>query len=75
MVVAAEHGEGDQGVGGVKPKAMPVRPARVFERGRGRWMPKEGSISKSAVAIIHYEGPKSGPGMREMLSITAAIEG
>jgi dihydroxy-acid dehydratase len=51
-------------------------PARVFERERGAMDAlTEGSISAGDVVIIRYEGPKGGPGMREMLAITAAIKG
>src|SRR6478752_4774552 len=35
----------------------------------------EGTIKAGDVVIIRYEGPKGGPGMREMLAITAAIKG
>ncbi len=34
-----------------------------------------GKIIKGDVVIIRYEGPKGGPGMREMLAVTAAIKG
>ena len=34
-----------------------------------------GKVGKGDVVVIRYEGPKGGPGMREMLSITAAIMG
>ena len=34
-----------------------------------------GELKKNDVVIIRYEGPKGGPGMREMLSITGAIKG
>lgn len=34
-----------------------------------------GAVKKGDVVVIRYEGPKGGPGMREMLSITAAIMG
>lgn len=34
-----------------------------------------GEVQKGDVVVIRYEGPKGGPGMREMLSITAAIMG
>jgi dihydroxy-acid dehydratase len=34
-----------------------------------------GEVDKGDVVVIRYEGPKGGPGMREMLSITAAIMG
>jgi dihydroxy-acid dehydratase len=51
-------------------------PARVFERERAAMDAlTEGRIEKGDVIIIRYEGPKGGPGMREMLSITAAIKG
>ncbi|MCY7400659.1 MAG: dihydroxy-acid dehydratase [Nocardioides sp.] len=35
----------------------------------------EGSIKAGDVVVIRYEGPKGGPGMREMLAITGAIKG
>lgn len=34
-----------------------------------------GTVSAGDVVVIRYEGPKGGPGMREMLAITAAIKG
>ncbi|MFO7800156.1 dihydroxy-acid dehydratase [Rhodohalobacter sp.] len=36
---------------------------------------RSGKVGKGNVVVIRYEGPKGGPGMREMLSITAAIMG
>ncbi|MGN6406784.1 MAG: dihydroxy-acid dehydratase [Curtobacterium sp.] len=51
-------------------------PARVFDRERAAMDAlTEGKIQKGDVVIIRYEGPKGGPGMREMLAITAAIKG
>jgi dihydroxy-acid dehydratase len=51
-------------------------PARVFERERAAMDAlTEGRIAKGDVVVIRYEGPKGGPGMREMLAITAAIKG
>lgn len=51
-------------------------PARVFERERGAMDAlTDGQISAGDVIVIRYEGPKGGPGMREMLAITAAIKG
>ena len=51
-------------------------PARVFERERAAMDAlTEGKISAGDVVVIRYEGPKGGPGMREMLAITAAIKG
>jgi len=51
-------------------------PARVFESEEGALraiLAKD--IAKGAVIIIRYEGPKGGPGMREMLAPTSAIAG
>ncbi|WP_194411337.1 dihydroxy-acid dehydratase [Microbacterium cremeum] len=51
-------------------------PARVFERERAAMDALEaGAIDPGDVIVIRYEGPKGGPGMREMLAITAAIKG
>jgi dihydroxy-acid dehydratase len=51
-------------------------PARVFERERAAMDAlTDGQISAGDVIVIRYEGPKGGPGMREMLAITAAIKG
>ena len=51
-------------------------PARVFERERAAMDALEqGDIAPGSVLVIRYEGPKGGPGMREMLAITAAIKG
>src|SRR5688572_1160687 len=51
-------------------------PARVFERERSAMDALEaGEIAAGDVVVIRYEGPKGGPGMREMLAITAAIKG
>jgi dihydroxy-acid dehydratase len=51
-------------------------PARVFERERAAMDAlTEGKIGAGDVVVIRYEGPKGGPGMREMLAITGAIKG
>ena len=51
-------------------------PARVFEREREAMDALEnGTIQAGDVLVIRYEGPKGGPGMREMLMITGAIKG
>jgi dihydroxy-acid dehydratase len=51
-------------------------PARVFERERAAMDAlTEGEIKAGDIVVIRYEGPKGGPGMREMLAITAAIKG
>jgi dihydroxy-acid dehydratase len=50
--------------------------ARVFERERAALDALEdGTITDGDAVVIRYEGPKGGPGMREMLAITAAIKG
>ncbi len=51
-------------------------PAKVFEREQAAMDALEnGSIVAGDVVVIRYEGPKGGPGMREMLMITGAIKG
>ena len=51
-------------------------PAKVFEREQAAMDALEnGSIVAGDVVVIGYEGPKGGPGMREMLMITGAIKG
>ena len=51
-------------------------PARVFEREQAAMDALEdGTIQAGDVGVIRYEGPKGGPGMREMLMITGAIKG
>ena len=51
-------------------------PARVFEREQNAMEALEdGTIQAGDVVVIRYEGPKGGPGMREMLMITGAIKG
>lgn len=51
-------------------------PARVFEsEEESAKAILEGKIKKGDVIVIRYEGPKGGPGMREMLTPTSAIAG
>jgi len=51
-------------------------PARVFEREQlAMDALQNGTIKAGDVVVIRYEGPKGGPGMREMLMITGAIKG
>jgi dihydroxy-acid dehydratase len=51
-------------------------PARVFEREEDAFKAvKEGKIKANDVIVIRYEGPKGGPGMREMLHVTGALQG
>jgi dihydroxy-acid dehydratase len=64
----------------VKNAGVPVEvfegTARVFEREQSAMAALEdGSIQAGDVVVIRYEGPKGGPGMREMLMITGAIKG
>src|SRR4051812_39624776 len=50
--------------------------ARVFDGERAAMDALEdGTIQAGDVVVIRYEGPKGGPGMREMLAITGAIKG
>lgn len=50
--------------------------ARVFDREQSAMAALEdGTIEAGDVVVIRYEGPKGGPGMREMLMITGAIKG
>src|SRR5699024_8556417 len=50
--------------------------ARVFDGERAAMDALEdGTIAAGDVVVIRYEGPKGGPGMREMLAITGAIKG
>ena len=51
-------------------------PARIFEREEDAMKAVTGKQLKDGdVVVIRYEGPKGGPGMREMLGVTAAIVG
>jgi dihydroxy-acid dehydratase len=51
-------------------------PARVFEsEEEAMEAAQNGRIVEGDVVVIRYEGPKGGPGMREMLGVTAAIVG
>jgi dihydroxy-acid dehydratase len=51
-------------------------PARVFEREEDAFAAvSNGKINPGDVIVIRYEGPKGGPGMREMLGVTAALMG
>ena len=51
-------------------------PARVFDNEEAAFEAvKQGLIQVGDVVVIRYEGPQGGPGMREMLAVTAAIVG
>ncbi|BFU93996.1 MAG: Dihydroxy-acid dehydratase [Nitrospira sp.] len=51
-------------------------PAKVFDREEDAFVAvNAGQIRSGDVVVIRYEGPSGGPGMREMLGVTAAIVG
>ena len=51
-------------------------PARVFEVEEDAFQAiKKGKIKPNDVIVIRYEGPKGGPGMREMLHVSGALQG
>jgi len=51
-------------------------PARVFDREEDAFKAVQtGKIKDNDVVVIRYEGPMGGPGMREMLGVTAALVG
>ncbi|PYM67845.1 MAG: dihydroxy-acid dehydratase [Candidatus Rokuibacteriota bacterium] len=51
-------------------------PARVYDREEDAFAAvKAGKVKANDVVVIRYEGPKGGPGMREMLAVTGAIQG
>ena len=53
-----------------------VGPARVFnDESEAMEAVQKQQIHKGDVVVIRYEGPKGGPGMREMLAVTAALAG
>lgn len=59
-----------------KPQHFHRGPARVFNSEEEAFSAvKEGAIQPGDVIVIRYEGPRGGPGMREMLSVTAAVQG
>jgi dihydroxy-acid dehydratase len=73
--------------GNLGPEGCVVKVAgheRMLHRGRARVFDREedafqavqrGEIKAGDVVVIRYEGPKGGPGMREMLAVTAALVG
>ncbi len=51
-------------------------PARVFDREEAAFeYVRAGHVKDGDVLVIRYEGPRGGPGMREMLAVTAALHG
>lgn len=60
----------------VKEMLVHIGPARVFESEEEAFNAiMDGKIREKDVVVIRYEGPRGGPGMREMLSPTSAITG
>jgi dihydroxy-acid dehydratase len=58
------------------PRLIQRGPARVFDREEAAMSAvQEGRIAPGDVVVIRYEGPRGGPGMREMLGVTAALVG
>ena len=57
-------------------KKIHTGPARVFDREEDAMAAvTSGTIKAGDVVVIRYEGPRGGPGMREMLGVTGAIVG
>jgi dihydroxy-acid dehydratase len=57
-------------------KKIHTGPARVFDREEDAFMAiKDGRIKPQDVMVLRYEGPKGGPGMREMQLVTGALQG
>ncbi|MBV8521554.1 MAG: dihydroxy-acid dehydratase, partial [Acetobacteraceae bacterium] len=57
-------------------KSLHSGPARVFEREEDAFAAiKDGSIQPNDVMVLRNEGPKGGPGMREMQLVTGALQG
>ena len=73
--------------GNLAPEGAVIKVAgheRIFHQGTARVFDSEdachaaveaGEINPNDVLVIRYEGPRGGPGMREMLAVTAAIKG
>jgi dihydroxy-acid dehydratase len=64
-------------VAGIPPEQQNFEgPARVFDGEPGAMEAVlTGQIQDGDVIVIRYEGPKGGPGMREMLAVTSAVKG
>ncbi|WP_055071365.1 dihydroxy-acid dehydratase [Clostridium massiliamazoniense] len=76
--------KGNLALNGAVVKRSAVLPEMLVHKGPARVFDSEeesikaitsGKIKKGDVVVIRYEGPKGGPGMREMLSPTSAIAG
>ena len=64
-------------VAGIGPDQLRFEgPARVFDGEQGAMAAVlTGGVQPGDVVVIRYEGPRGGPGMREMLAVTSAIKG
>ena len=63
-------------VAGIDQPTLRRHRPRVRRRGRARWRRSSpAQIQPGDVVVIRYEGPKGGPGMREMLAVTGAMKG
>jgi dihydroxy-acid dehydratase len=72
----AEHGTVVKRSACAKELMKHTGPARVFDCEEDAMQAvQERKINKGDVVVIRYEGPKGGPGMREMLAVTAALAG
>ncbi|MCI1208820.1 MAG: dihydroxy-acid dehydratase [Treponema sp.] len=72
----AEHGTVVKRSACAKELMKHTGPARVFDCEEDAMQAvQEQKINKGDVVVIRYEGPKGGPGMREMLAVTAALAG
>lgn len=64
-------------IGAVDQGQMQFRgPARCFDSEEAAtWAARSGEIQPGDVVVVRYEGPRGGPGMREMLSLTSLLKG
>ena len=64
-------------IGAVDQGQMQFRgPARCFDSEEAAtWAARSGAIQPGDVVVVRYEGPRGGPGMREMLSLTSLLKG
>ena len=73
--LARAEGRGGEGRRASTRRASTARPACSTARTR-RWRRSSpGKIKPGDIVVIRYEGPKGGPGMREMLAVTGAMKG
>ena len=73
--LAGAEGRGGEGGRHRPPRRSRARPACSTARTPPWTRCSPGSIEPGDIVVIRYEGPKGGPGMREMLAITGAMKG